>query len=65
MNRMSPHDTGAHSRDGSSVSQRLAAALGRPAPQPLSDVERAELERLQDDADRGADLLYGVRGQAA
>jgi hypothetical protein len=47
------------------VSQRLAATLGQPPPRPLSDTERAELERLQDQADAGAEVLYGVRGQAA
>ncbi|BCJ65109.1 hypothetical protein GCM10009779_64560 [Polymorphospora rubra] len=33
------------------ASQRLAAALGRPAPAPLTAEEAAEWERIQDQAD--------------
>lgn len=38
---------------------------GRPAPRPLTDAERDQLERLQDEADAGAERLYGIRGAAA
>lgn len=47
------------------ASQRLAAALGRPAPEPLTDAERAALEIAQDRADAEAERIWGVRGQAA
>lgn len=50
---------------GLTISQRIAAMTGRPAPRPLTDAERAELERLQDEADAGAERLYGIRGAAA
>lgn len=47
------------------VSERLASALGRPAPRKLTEIERADLERRQDEADAGAERLYGIRGAAA
>jgi len=47
------------------AAQRLAAALGQAAPLPLSADELAELEAAQDRADAEAELIWGVRGQAA
>ncbi|MDG4764509.1 hypothetical protein O7632_10385 [Solwaraspora sp. WMMD406] len=47
------------------AAQRLAAALGKPLPLPLSADELAELEAAQDRADADAELIWGVRGQAA
>jgi 3-methyladenine DNA glycosylase AlkC len=47
------------------LSERLAIALGRPAPRDLTADELADLEARQDAADREAERLYGVRGQAA
>jgi hypothetical protein len=58
-------DAPGHPQHGMTVSQRLAAALGRPAPRPLSETEAADLERRQDEADAAAERLYGIRGQAA
>lgn len=63
--RMEPHDTAGHAQAGLTVSQRLAAAIGRPMARPLSETERADLERRQDEADAGAERLYGIRGAAA
>jgi hypothetical protein len=62
---MTPHDAAHRPQDGLTASQRLAAALGRPAPRPLTDAELADLEARQDAADREAERLYGIRGQAA
>jgi len=42
------------------AAQRLAAALGRPAPRPLSAAERADLERRQDAADAELERIYGL-----
>lgn len=47
------------------AAQRLALALGRPAPEPLSADELATLETAQDRADAEAERVWGVRGQAA
>lgn len=46
------------------ASQRLAAALGRPAPRPLTDIERREFEAAQDRVDAEIERLYGA-GRAA
>lgn len=62
MRRMSPQDTAGHPR---TASERLAAALGRPAPRKLAAAERAGLERRQDAADADAERVYGIRGQSA
>jgi hypothetical protein len=43
----------------------LAAALGRPAPAPLDEVQRHTFEVAQDRADDDAMRIYGRRGQAA
>ncbi|MFV2084246.1 hypothetical protein [Micromonospora sp. LOL_021] len=47
------------------AAQRLAAALGQAPPLPLGADELAELEAAQDRADAEAELIWGVRGQAA
>jgi len=47
------------------ASQRLALALGRAVPEPLSADELAALEIAQDRADAEAERVWGVRGQAA
>jgi hypothetical protein len=47
------------------ASQRLALALGRTAPEPLSADELEALEAAQDRADAEAERVWGVRGQAA
>ena len=48
-----------------SASQRLALALGRGVPEPLSADELAALEAAQDRADADAERVWGVRRQAA
>ena len=47
------------------ASQRLALALGRAAPEPLSAGELDALEIAQDLADAEAVRVWGARGQAA
>lgn len=47
------------------ASQRLALALGRAVPEPLSADQREALERAQDKADADAEQIWGVRGRAA
>lgn len=39
-------------------SERLAAALGRPAPEPMTAGERAEFERWMDEGDREAERVH-------
>jgi hypothetical protein len=51
--------------DRLNASERLSAALERPVPEPLTEVERAGLEAAQDRADADAERIWGVRGQAA
>lgn len=47
------------------ASQRLFAALGRPAPAPLTEAERRRWEADQDAADAKATEIYRTPGQAA
>ena len=47
------------------TSHRLAAALGRPAPEPLTPSESAAFEAAQDRADAEAERIWGIRSQAA
>jgi hypothetical protein len=47
------------------ASQRLARALGRDVPEPLTPDELATLEAAQDRADAEAERVWGVRGKAA
>jgi hypothetical protein len=46
------------------ASQRLAAALGRPAPRPLTDTERREFEAAQDRLDADIARLYRLDNAA-
>ncbi|GAB1641423.1 hypothetical protein KRMM14A1259_18460 [Krasilnikovia sp. MM14-A1259] len=46
------------------AAQRLALALGRPAPESLTADELAALEAAQDRADAEAERVWGVRGRA-
>jgi hypothetical protein len=47
-------------RDDQRPSARLAAALGRPAPPPLTPEQRADFERRQDAADAEVERIYGL-----
>lgn len=42
------------------ASQRLAAALGRPAPRELSETELRDFERRQDEVDARIEAIYGT-----
>jgi hypothetical protein len=47
------------------ASARLAAALGRAVPAPLSEVERRVWDERQDQADRELERLYRLGQRAA
>lgn len=50
-----------HCTRGETASQRLAAALGRPAPRPLSDDQLAEFDAEQDALDAEVERIYRRR----
>lgn len=48
-----------------SASERLAQALGRPLPPPMTAEQRADWEARQDAADDEATRIYGTGARAA
>jgi hypothetical protein len=51
--------------DPPTAAERLALAVGRSAPSPLSESELRAFEAAQDRADTEALRIYGRRGRAA
>ncbi|MGN9910118.1 hypothetical protein ACTMTJ_21445 [Phytohabitans sp. LJ34] len=57
-------DSSGHPQAPMTASQRLAAALGRPRPEPLSGERLRDFERRQDEVDAEIERRYGPRRSA-
>ena len=57
---MAHHDAPGQPQGHPRASERLAAALGRPAPQELSETEARDFERRQDEVDAQIERIYGT-----